>query len=102
MGLLWDNSLIAFLVVTCFLGGGGAFMTGRALALGWKPYPLLIFYCFLLALVARFLHFALYDGMLLSAYYFLVNLVIIVAIGLIGFRVQRSKQMARQYRWLTQ
>lgn len=102
MGVLYDNSLIAFLVVTILLGGGGGFMTGRALARGWKPYPLLVFYCLLLSLVARFLHFALYEGQLLSLYYLVINFIIITAIAFIGFRMQRSKQMATQYRWLTQ
>jgi hypothetical protein len=102
MGVLWDNSLIGFLVVTCFLGGGAAFMTGRAMAKGWKPYPQLIFYCVLIAFVVRFLNFALYEGELLTAYYFLVHLVIVVAVGLLGFRMQRARQMVRQYPWLNE
>jgi hypothetical protein len=98
MGILWDNSLLAFLVVTCALGCGAAYMTGRAMAMGWKTLGILAFYCFLLAIVARFLHFALYDGALLSAYYFIVNFIIIMAVGLLGFRVHRVKQMTHQWR----
>ena len=30
MGLIYDNSLTAFLIVTLLLGGGAAWLTGRA------------------------------------------------------------------------
>lgn len=100
MALLWDNSLVAFIVVTCFVGGGAAFLTGRAIAGGWKPMALLIFYCLLITCVARFLHFALYEGSLLSPYYFFVNAVILVAIGITGYRLRRVDQMVTQYRWI--
>ena len=33
MGIIWEVSLGDFLLVTVFLGGGAAFLTGRAVAL---------------------------------------------------------------------
>ena len=52
MGLVYDNSLTAFLIVTLLLGGGAAWLTGRALAQAWRPIGQLICYAALLALPA--------------------------------------------------
>jgi len=35
---LSDDSPWVFLVLTCVLGGGAAFLAGRGLARGWKPF----------------------------------------------------------------
>jgi glucan phosphoethanolaminetransferase (alkaline phosphatase superfamily) len=102
MDVLWDNSLVAFIVVTLFLGGGAAWMTGRAMARTWQPIWLLVFYCFLVSLAVRFLNFALYDGELLTLYHFLIHFAIIVVIGLLGHRYFRARQMVRQYTWINE
>jgi hypothetical protein len=102
MGVLWDDSLVAFLVCTVFLGGGAAFLTGRAMAKTWRPIPLLVFYCFLIALVVRFLHYALYEGELLTLYYFTLHLVLLIGVGIFGYQLYRARQMVRQYSWINQ
>jgi hypothetical protein len=91
------GNLGAFVLVTLALGGGAAWLTGRAIALTWRPWWQIVFYSLILAAAERFFHFALFDGMLLSAQYYVVDSLITVAFGLIGLRVTRNRQMARQY-----
>lgn len=100
MGILYENSLVAFIVVTLFLGGGAAYLTGRAQASRWKSIPVLVFYILLLTCAVRFFHFALYEGVLLSLYYYILNFVILLAFALFGFRLTRARQMVRQYPFL--
>ncbi|WP_319533520.1 DUF6867 family protein [uncultured Cohaesibacter sp.] len=100
MNLLWDNSLSAFLVLTLFLGGGAAWMSGRAIAISWRPMKQIIIYMLLLTAAVRFLNFALYEGQLLSLYYYIVSFVILLVISWLGFRYTRTNQMVRQYHWL--
>ena len=100
MSWLSDDGPVVFLVLTVILGGGAAFLSGRGLARGWKPFWRVFFYMALLAAAVRFFHYALFDGDLLSLYYYLVTYAILVAAGCLGFRVMRTMQMVTQYRWL--
>ena len=97
MGILYENGIWAFLIVTVLLGGGAAYMTGRAQANNWKPALMLLPYIIMLTAAARFIHFALYNGELLSVQYYLVNLAILLGFGMLGFRLTRARQMVRQY-----
>ena len=76
---LSDDGLRVFLVLTVIIGGGAAFLAGRGLARGWKPYWRVFFYMALLAGAVRFFHQALFHGDLLSPYYYLVTYAILVA-----------------------
>jgi hypothetical protein len=111
MGLIVEKSYAAFFIVTVLLGGGAAFMTGRALARGWKSFGRLVFYILLLGLAVRFLHWGLFldatyeswrnmQGSLLSLHYYLADTAILIAAAALGYRLQRAKQMATQYGWL--
>jgi len=100
MSFLSDDGPFVFLVLTVILGGGAAFLSGRALARGWKPFGRVFFSMALLAAAVRFFHYALFDGELLSPYYYLVTYAILTAAGCVGFRVMRTTQMVTQYRWL--
>ena len=95
-----ENSFGIFVLVTLFLGGGGAWLTGRAIAGTWRPWWQVAVYMFILAGAVRFIHFALFEGTLLSAHYYLVDAAVCLAIGLAGYRTMRVKQMVRQYHWL--
>ena len=95
--LLWEVSFSEFLLVTVILAGGAAWMTGRATARTWAPAWNLVIYLVLLTCATRFIHFALFDGSLLSGWYFLVDLVVLLTIGFLGNRFTRSGQMSRQY-----
>ena len=100
MGLLWENSPSAFVVLTCILGGGAAWMTGRAMARGWRPAARVALYMALLAIAVRFFHFALAEGTLLSLRYYLTDAAVLIGLGLVSFRIARVTQMVTQYPWL--
>lgn len=97
--LLWEVSLWEFVFVTVILAGGAAYMTGRAVAQSWLGAGALVVYVLLLTGATRFIHFALFGGSLLTIQYFLVDLVVLLAIAFIGMRLTRGRQMARQYRF---
>jgi GR25 family glycosyltransferase involved in LPS biosynthesis len=100
MGVLWEVSLGDFLLVTVFLGGGGAFLTGRALALTWRPFAQLVGYILLLTAATRFIHFALFGGTLLSIQFYCVDFIVLMAFAAFGYRLARVRQMVGQYSWL--
>ena len=101
-GLIFERGIVDFLFVTCFLGGGAAYLTGRAVAITWRPIPYLLVCLFLLACAVRFVHYALFEGTLISLHYFLVDAVVLLALGGLGFRITRARQMAGQYSWIYQ
>lgn len=98
--MLWSNGFWSFFFVTLLIGGGAAFMSGRAVARSWKSLPLLIFYCLLLAAAVRFLHYALHDSQLLSPGMLFIDFVVMLIAGGIGYRLTRVRQMVTQYDWL--
>lgn len=95
--LIVEESLGAFLLVTIAIGGGTAWMTGRAVALGWDARWTLVAYVLLLGCAVRFIHFALFGGTLLSLHYYIVDLVVLLAVAGTAYVVTRSGQMAAQY-----
>jgi predicted membrane metal-binding protein len=100
-GILYEEpSFWLFLLVTCIMGGWAAWMTGRAFAKTWRAYWQAVLALLLLAGVVRFIHYALFEGTLLSLRYYVVDALVVLAIGSAGFRFTRARQMARQYSWL--
>jgi hypothetical protein len=53
-------------------------------------------------LVTIFIHYALFGGTLLSLHYYVVDAVVCLGLGFIGFRTARVGQMLTQYRWINQ
>ena len=100
MTWLSDDGLRVFLALTVIIGGGAAFLAGRGLARSWKPFSRIFFYMALLAAAVRFFHYALFDGALLSLYYYFVAYAVLLAAASLGFRSMRTTQMVTQYRWL--
>jgi hypothetical protein len=43
---------------------------------------------------------ALFGGTMLTLHYWLVDFIVILVIGLLAFRLTRTRQMVRQYPWL--
>ncbi len=86
-----------FLILTCILGGGAAYMGGRALALGWRPYWLLCFYMLIFTIGIRFLHFALFQSELFSLQYYFSHGLVIQALAWFGFRLTMARQMTEKY-----
>ncbi len=100
-GILYEEpSIWLFVLVTVIMGGWAAWMTGRAIALTWRPLWNVPLYVLILAAFVRFIHFALFGGTLLTLHYFLVDALILIAFALAGFRYTRTTQMTTQYRWM--
>lgn len=111
MGLIAEKSFAAFFLVTVVLGGGAAFLAGRALARSWKPFARVAFYMLLLGLAVRFLHWGLFmdatyaswrdmQGTLLSPYYYAVDTLVLIAMSALCYRLERARQMTTQYGWI--
>jgi hypothetical protein len=100
-GILYEEPTIwLFILVTIIMGGWTAWMTGRAIALTWRPEWQLPLYILVLGLFVRFIHFALFGGTLLSPWFYLVDCAFLIVIAAIGHRHTRTTQMTTQYRWL--
>jgi len=91
---------LVFLILTVLIGGGAAWLSGRALALKWRPFWQVIVYMALLAAAVRFLHYALFGEVLLSLQYYLVAYAVLLAAAALGYRLTRVRQMVTQYYWL--
>lgn len=100
MGILWEYSPWTFAIFNCLIAGGTAWMSGRGLALGWRPFWLLVAYMVLFSFAVRFLNFALFEGELLSVHHFLVAMVVVMIAAALGYRMTRTSQMVTQYGWL--
>ena len=100
-GILYEEGSIGvFLLVSVFLGGGAAWLSGRAVSRSWLTRTRLVVYLLILTFGVRFLHFALFEGHLLTAYYYVVDLAVLLITGLLGFQYERAAQMTRQYSWM--
>ena len=98
--LFEEDSIGVFLLISVALGGGAAYLSGRAIASTWRPWWHVAFYMLILAVAVRFMHFALFEGTLLSPHYYAVDLAVCLLLGFLGFRVTRAGQMSTQYGWL--
>jgi hypothetical protein len=97
-GILYEeHSVWLFILVTVLIGGAAAWQMGRAIAQTWRPFSVLFIYSIMLACGIRFIHFALFQGTLLSAQYFIVDYAFIMLAAILGWRKRRSEQMATQY-----
>ena len=90
-----------FLLVTVVLGGGAALQAGRAIAQTWRPWWQGVAYMFILGAAVRFIHFALFDGTLLSLPAYGLDTAVAIGCAALGFRTMRTRQMARQYGFLS-
>jgi hypothetical protein len=89
-----------FIFVTALLGGGCAWLAGRAIATTWRPPAMLVGAAGLLALAVRFVHFALFGASLLAPLTLAVEFAVLLGVALLAWRRTRALQMVRQYYWL--
>lgn len=99
MGVLWENSIADFIIVTLILGGGAAYMTGRAVALSWEPFVRALLWTIPLACAVRFIHYAIFKGTLLSPWFYLVDIAVLLIAAALGHRLTRTRQMTERYAW---
>jgi Domain of unknown function (DUF6867) len=94
------NGLLVFLLLTVLIGGGAAWRTGQAVAEGWGARWPVGAYTMLIAAAVRFLDYALFNGPLLSAGRFGIDLAFLLVLALAGYRLRRARHMGEQYPWL--
>ena len=97
-----EQSLGVFFLVSVLLGGGAAWLAGRAIAATWRPWWHVALYMMILSFGVRFLHFALFDGKFLTLHYYLVDFAVCLGFGLLGFRLMRVSQMVSRYGWINE
>ena len=95
-----ETSFGVFLLVTLFLGGGTSWLTGRAIAITWRPWWQLVGFMLLMGAAVRFLHMSVFGGTLLSPYFYGIDTTFCLIFGLVGFRVMRVSQMVTCYGWI--
>ena len=99
-GIYATETWLQVFFVTGLLGGGAAWMAGRAIAHTWRPLWHAVVYMVMLGGAVRFIHFALFEAELLSLPSYLVDTLFLIVVACLSFRVARTTQMVTQYRWL--
>ena len=90
----------SFFAMTTLLFGLAAFLTGQAIAQGWRPAWQILPASLLLAAADRLLLFALFNFVFISATGWLIAAAILAAIIAAGFFLTRARKMVQQYPWL--
>jgi len=98
-GLLGTSGGV-YLVMAVVCGGGCAYMTGQALASTWRPMWQVVPYSLLMGLAVRFLIFALFDGVLLTALGYVIDALTMLIIAGLSYKLTRARMMVLQYPWL--
>jgi hypothetical protein len=101
MDKLYDSeTLLQVILVTGVIGGGAAFLAGRAIAQTWRPFWSVAVYMAMLGAAVRFVHFALFEATLLSPPSYAADTAYLIVVGALAWRMTRAGQMATQYYWL--
>ena len=94
------ETILDIVLVTGLVGGAAACLSGRAIAASWRGRSRVALTALLLGAAARFFHFALFQGQLLSAASFACDTLIFLVVGLVSWQATRASLMVRQYPWL--
>ncbi len=94
------HGLWVFVLLTVAIGGAAAWVTGKAVAQTWRPLWQLFLFCALLTGGVRFLHYALFAEPLVPVGAVAVDFAVLLAAGLLSYRLARARQMVHQYPWL--
>jgi hypothetical protein len=82
------------------LGLWTAWRSGKAAAEGWNGYREVVIYTVLLAVGMQFLHYALFQGPFINAFYYVLDLILLAIFAVAGFKLRRTRQMVQNYYWL--
>src|SRR4051812_21509783 len=100
--LTTEGSLGVLVLVTLLMGGGAAWVAGRALAANWQPWWHVLVFTLMLGAAVRFIHFAVFGSKLLTLHYYLVDSGVCLLLGVVGFRTMRVRQMVSRYGWINE
>ena len=100
MGFFLGEDPLVFIILTGVLGGGAAWLSGRAVAETWRPAWIAAAAGLGLALATRFLTYGLFDGELLSLAGYLRDGTFLALVGLLAWRMRLAAKMTAQYPWL--
>ncbi len=98
--LYGSETLLQIILVTGVIGGGAAFLAGRAIAQTWRPFWSVAVYMAMLGAAVRFVHFALFEATLLSPPSYAADTAYLIVLGAFAWRMTRAGQMVTQYYWL--
>jgi|EndMetStandDraft_8_1072994.scaffolds.fasta_scaffold131960_2 hypothetical protein len=98
----FGDTLPVVLLFNLVIVAPGAFASGHAVAITWRPWGQIVFYTALLSLLVRFLDYALAGGEIWSVGGFLLGWAIQLAVAAFGYRLTSARLMVRQYPWLYQ
>lgn len=95
-----DNGLWVFLLVTLTMGGTAAFVTGKAIAQTWRPAWQIPVYMVGLAGAVRFIQYALFEQPFVAPANLIIDALVLLVLGVAGYRAMRARQLPQQYPWL--
>ncbi len=95
-----SENIFQVLFVTLVLGGGCAFLAGRAIASTWRSIWVALAAMIPMGFAVRFIHFALFNETLLLPRTYFVETLLLMAVAGLSFQLTRAKQMVSQYYWL--
>lgn len=95
-----SENIFQVLFVTLVLGGGCAFLAGRAIASTWRSIWVVIAAMIPMGLAVRFVHFALFNETLVFPRTYAIETLVLIAIAGLSFQRTRAQQMVSQYYWL--
>jgi hypothetical protein len=99
-GFYTDEPLLQIVLVSGVIGGGAAWLAGRAVARTWRPLGHVIAYMVLLGAVVRFVHFSLFEATLLAPLSYAADTAYLLLAGALSWRITLTNQMVKQYDWL--
>jgi hypothetical protein len=98
-GFYTEESLLQIVLVSGLIGGGAAWLAGRAIARTWRPFGHVIGYMLLLGAAVRFTHYALFEATLLSPLSYVADTAFLLLAGALSWRITYINQMVKQYDW---